>query len=103
MSTLTSETINVDLIYWENGASRRMSACTADWLSTEFDAKGAVSLLAKEVTEKFPSVFASVKDAETFLMVQHFKNMICGTNSFGLFYPTVIGSSGTQSTPGSKS
>jgi hypothetical protein len=83
---------DVDLLYWENGSARRMSSYTSEWLSTEVDAKGAIGPLAKEVMEKFPSLFATERDAQTFLTIRHFHNMSRHENCAGLPYPTVIGS-----------
>ncbi len=81
---------DIDLIYWKHGEVSKMSACTADWLSAEVDSKGAIGPLAREIVQKFPELFATEKDAQSFLTIRHFHNMSRKVNVAGLSYPTIL-------------
>lgn len=84
---------DIDLVYWEQSGERKMMAVcfTGDWHSSETPAKGAIGPLAAAVVAQYPTLFATPKDAEGFLMIRHFQNMSRHQNSAGQEYPYQIG------------
>lgn len=80
----------LDLVYWEIDGARKMMAMTKDWHSSETPAKGAIGSIADEIMARFPDLFATKKDAETFLTIRHFQNMSEHQNRAGQEYPRVF-------------
>jgi hypothetical protein len=83
----------IDLIAFldEHQEKRIMAAARLDkdesWCSESVPYKGGISALVEPIRARFPDLFASVKDAELYLMNVHFRNMHFKQNTAGQQYP----------------
>ncbi len=81
----------VDLIYVKYPDRYEMSCAVTgdgkDKLIGPVDGKEAIKNLAPELQQHLPDRFPSIKDAETQLMMIHFRNISAHQNSAGQSYP----------------
>lgn len=87
----------IDLIMIEYTDGREMSCAiiyetdhSKDKLLGPVDNVGAVKALAPLLIEECPEQFPTIRDAETFLTMTHFRNISLHQNSAGQSYPFKI-------------
>lgn len=78
---------DLDLVSFVRDDQLVLMAVTREWNSDPVPNKGAIGPLAEKAFAKFPDLFASKRDCESWLMLVHFRNMGFGANSAGQPYP----------------
>lgn len=76
-----------DLVGFVKDGVHVVMAVTEGWHGTAVPYKNAAGPICAELVAKHPQAFASVKDAEGWFLLTHFRNMSSKANSAGQPYP----------------